>query len=201
MVSTHQKEYIHEIICLPCDSTGTAVRHVAARGVLATTVIGVLAITLFASNTLLSDRPVPNLPVSPIDPLVEAECGACHGAFHPSLLPAAEWTALMATLSDHFGEDASLDSETTSNIEAWLTAHSAETADTWPARALSQTTPEAPFTVTQTRFWQHMHGDFPDEVFTDPAVAGRSNCAACHSDANRGLFSPFAIELPKEITL
>lgn len=107
----------------------------------------------------------------------------------------------MATLSDHFGEDASLDSETTSNIEAWLTAHSAETADTWPARALSQTTPEAPFTVTQTRFWQHMHGDFPDEVFTDPAVAGRSNCAACHSDANRGLFSPFAIELPKEITL
>jgi hypothetical protein len=37
------------------------------------------------------------------------ECGACHMAFQPGLLPAASWRQVMSGLAKHFGEDASLD--------------------------------------------------------------------------------------------
>ena len=34
------------------------------------------------------------------------ECGECHMAFQPALLPAESWRRIMTGLSDHFGEDA-----------------------------------------------------------------------------------------------
>ena len=42
------------------------------------------------------------------DATVAKECGACHMVFPPQLLPARSWQKLMADLSSHFGEDASL---------------------------------------------------------------------------------------------
>ena len=47
----------------------------------------------------------------------KAECAsACHGAFHPTLLPASSWKRVIANLEEHFGDDASLDDETTEEI-------------------------------------------------------------------------------------
>src|SRR4051812_22331997 len=54
------------------------------------------------------------------------ECGACHMAFQPELLPARSWTALMAGLDNHFGENASLDAATSQAILAYLQAHAAD---------------------------------------------------------------------------
>ena len=50
------------------------------------------------------------------DPATLSECGSCHLAFPPSMLPAASWTRMMAELQDHFGDDASLDADTTAAI-------------------------------------------------------------------------------------
>jgi len=36
------------------------------------------------------------------------ECSACHWAIHPTLLPRKSWAAIMVSLDQHFGEDASL---------------------------------------------------------------------------------------------
>ena len=47
--------------------------------------------------------------VAPVtDPLVKKECGSCHMAFSPQLLPKRSWQKLIDTLADHFGENASL---------------------------------------------------------------------------------------------
>ena len=172
-------------------------RNLPARGALALALLAALSGGLWAANRALSDRAPAGMPVA-FDATVREECSACHMAYHPSLLPAESWRQMMATLDDHFGEDASLDPDTAQAVGAWLTAHAAETADTLPAHVFAKVAPEAPFTLTETPFWKRMHADLPDELFRRPAIRNRSNCAACHADADSGLFSPFSIRIPKE---
>ena len=154
---------------------------------------------LLAANAALTDRPLDAMPAAPVASVVADECAACHMAYHPSLLPAATWSAIMRSLDDHFGEDASLDPATTAEIEAWLTAHAAETAATYPARIFAEAAAE-PVAITGLAAWKRLHADLPEALFASRAVAGRSNCLACHLDAESGRFSPFAIHIPKEIS-
>ena len=174
------------------------VRKAPARVRQAALVAGALAAGLMAANAVLSARPVPGLPVAQIDPTTADECGACHMVYHPALLPAASWQALMAGLPDHFGEDASLDPATAAQIEGWLATHAAETVETLPARIFARTDAAAPFTLTATPAWKRIHADLPQALFARKGVGSRANCAACHHDAALGLFSPFAIAIPKE---
>ncbi|MGB5559686.1 MAG: cytochrome b/b6 domain-containing protein [Paracoccaceae bacterium] len=175
-------------------------RLAKAQPFLALAILGALGAAAYIANSALSARPVPKMPVATLDATYVAECSACHMAYHPSLLPAGSWRAMMATLDKHFGEIASLDAATTAEITAWLTAHAAETVDTKPAHRLAQIAPDAPFTLTETPFWKRVHGDLPDALIQSPAIGSRANCAACHSDAETGLLSPFAISIPKETT-
>ena len=38
------------------------------------------------------------------DPVVKEECGGCHLAFPPSMLPASSWRRMMGELENHFGD-------------------------------------------------------------------------------------------------
>lgn len=158
----------------------------------------VAALTLAGGAAALMGRPVPGAPVAAWDDTTRTECTACHIGYHPSLLPAARWQALMGKLDDHFGEDARLPPATTAAITDWLVAHAAETADTLPAHRLARVDAAAPFTLTETPFWKRRHGEIPDAVFARPAIKSRANCAACHADAETGWFSPLSIDIPKE---
>ena len=40
------------------------------------------------------------------NPLYQEECGSCHMAYPPGLLPGRSWEKLMTGLADHFGENA-----------------------------------------------------------------------------------------------
>lgn len=143
-------------------------------------------------------RPAPaRPPIARLDPAFVAECSECHDAYHPSLLDAESWRALMASLDDHFGEDASLDPDTAQRITAFLAANAAETADTRAAHEISRTDPTAPFTPSRSPFWIRTHSSLPDQIFKGPPVYGRFNCSACHKDAATGWFSPARIEIPQ----
>ena len=54
------------------------------------------------------------------------ECGACHMAYQPGLLPAAAWQQIMRTdaLADHYGDDASLADDVSADITAYLSVNS-----------------------------------------------------------------------------
>ena len=58
----------------------------------------------------------------------QQECGSCHLAYPPTLLPKASWQGLMTGLDDHFGENASLDPATRTDILRFLEAHAAAAA-------------------------------------------------------------------------
>ena len=102
------------------------------------------------------------------------ECGECHMAFQPALLPADSWRGIMASLADHFGEDASLEAELVTEIEAYLVQNAGQGDG-------------AKLRITEQRWFRHEH-DFPDRVWLRPDVRSRANCEACHRDAARGSY-------------
>lgn len=112
------------------------------------------------------------------DALTRAECGTCHMTFQPAFLPARSWQTMMDTLSDHFGEDASLPPDTVAHIRAVLVAGAGR--DRRPQDP-------APLRITETRWFTHEH-TFAPAVWQKPGVVTRSNCAACHRGAEQGFY-------------
>lgn len=164
-----------------------------AAGILA------LAAALIAGGWVgLGRLPPYGVPVLPANPTYRAECGDCHWAYHPSLLPADSWRRMMAGLDDHFGENASLKPATAAAIEAYLTTYASEAWDTAAANRFRQIAPDQPLRITATRFWERRHRSIPKSTFADKRVGGKGNCKACHSDADTGRFDARKIILPLE---
>lgn len=138
------------------------------------------------------------VPPATLDPAYASNCGDCHGAFHPSLLTAEKWYAIMAGLDDHFGEDASLPPDVTAELTTYLDANAAEHWDTLPAHVFAANSSNEPLRLTTSRFWTFRHNGIADAVFAKPSIKAKSNCQACHADAATGLFAPQAIHIPQE---
>jgi hypothetical protein len=145
---------------------------------------------------LLSRMPPLGVPAMAPDRVWASECGSCHYAFHPSLLPRASWAALMAGLPDHFGEDASLPPAAAAEVAAFLQTYAAEDWDTKAARLLSNVSSADPLRITAAPFWVRRHRRIGPAVFAAPGVKAKSNCIACHRDADTGRFDAQAIVLP-----
>jgi len=166
---------------------------------MATMAIVIIALGGSAAVILAFSRwPALGVPTASLDPVYAEECGACHTAYHPSLLPAATWAAIVSGLSAHFGENASLDPATAAHIRAYLLANSAEAFDTKAANRLSRTDPSDPLRITATPFWRRTHRGIPEAVFASKAVGSRGACNACDGDAASGLFAPSSIHIPEE---
>ena len=162
--------------------------------------IAFLALAALAGGAIahFSQLPALGVPAQPLDAAYAKECGSCHSAHHPSLAPAATWTAIMAGLDGHFGENASLDAATAARFTAYLTENAAEKWDTWPANRLRTASEQHPLRITDTRGWKRLHRGLPDEAFKSKAVGGKLNCTKCHRDAESGRFAPRAIAIPEE---
>ncbi|MFC1684077.1 cytochrome b/b6 domain-containing protein [Pseudomonadota bacterium] len=139
-------------------------------------------------------------PVLADDPLWREECGGCHLAFHPSLLPARSWKGTMATQDSHFDEDLALEQETITLIEDFLVKNAAEQFATEAAWKINARIPmnEAPLSITETAYWRDKHAELPTAIWDHPKVNGKSNCAACHLDAEAGTFEDAAMRLPSD---
>ena len=123
------------------------------------------------------------------DATVQTECGACHMAFQPGFLPARSWTRMMGNLADHFGEEVSLPDDKIEIFRAYLTANAGDVANQGrAARYMQWVAPGGtPQRITENPDFLRKHR-FPDSVWKDPKVVTKSNCLACHSNAERGVF-------------
>jgi hypothetical protein len=121
------------------------------------------------------------------DSVVSDECGECHMAFQPQMLPRRSWIKIMNDLSNHFGEDASLDEATNKHVKAYLVQDAADTK-LWASRFLRGISDDMiPLRITQTPHWLREHNDREIEKFWgDPKNMSKANCLACHPGANRG---------------
>lgn len=119
-----------------------------------------------------------------------AECGSCHLAYPPSMLPAASWKKMMGELDRHFGDDASLDPQTTAAITRYLTANAGDAAGSAYGRKLLRgvAVGDAPQRITTLPKWVKEHREVPKADWTKKEVGSKANCAACHKEAERGYF-------------
>ncbi len=125
------------------------------------------------------------------DPVVKEECGSCHLAFAPSMLPARSWQKMMGELKNHFGDDASVDAATAARISAYLVANAADSAagSRYSGKLQRGVAAAAePQRITELPKWQREHRKVPDWEWKHKEVRTRANCAACHSDAERGYY-------------
>ncbi len=127
-------------------------------------------------------------PVS--DPLVKEECGSCHLAFAPSMLPASSWKRMMGDLKNHFGDDASLDSAVAEKIAAYLAAQAGDTGGRRYGDKLLRgvSAEKAPLRITELPRWVREHREVPAWEWKHKDVRTRANCTACHADAAKGYY-------------
>ena len=143
------------------------------------------------------ERPPGVAPV--VDPLYREECGSCHFAYPPGLLPTRSWQALMADLENHFGDNAALDPETQRALSAYLVENSADRAEYRRSRKIIWSLADSamPLRITDIPYIKHEHDEIPDRMWAkNPQVRSLSNCAACHYNAERGSFSERDIGIP-----
>ncbi|TSA20491.1 MAG: cytochrome C [Betaproteobacteria bacterium] len=154
------------------------------------------SILIFAisSTTVIADsdkdngenRGKPTLP-SPSNARWKQECGSCHLAFAPGLLPSASWRKIMDGLGEHFGTDAALTTQENGEITAFL-VNNASTR--WRA-------PSAPLRITETYGFKRKHHEIAPTLWKRPAIKSPANCAACHTGADQGDFEEHRVRIPR----
>ena len=129
------------------------------------------------------------------------ECGSCHLAFHPSLLPARSWKAMMEGQASHFGEDLFLERDTMEEIKTFLMENAAELESTEAAWKINRSIPKAEtlLRIIEAAYWIEKHQEISDAVWDNPKVNGKVNCSACHMDAEAGTFEDAAMHLPSDV--
>ncbi len=105
-------------------------------------------------------------------------CGECHMAFPPQTLPKAAWRKIIQNLSEHFGEDASIDPSKAAEILDYHTRNASDVSNVraarkWNAKGLFERITDAP------RF-RDKHGSCPDDVWKSRKVSSKANCLDCH---------------------
>lgn len=170
--------------------------HRRARPIAAIIATGTFFVLAGSLLGALATMPPSGLMHLPTHDNYETECGDCHLPYHPSLLPIQSWKDMMATLEDHFGEDATLDDETVSEITVFLTDFGGEKWDTEAANRFRILDPEKPMQITATPYWIRKHDEIEPETFKRKGVGVKSNCGGCHTDHYTGRFDDQKIKIP-----
>ncbi len=140
--------------------------------------------------------------VRPVDnKKYKEECGSCHFAYQPGLLPAKSWEKLLdeKALAKHFGENAELDKDTLAVIHDYAVANAADKSYWKRARKIAVATEgvEAPLRITEVRYIKRKHHDIPEKMIKgNKDVKSLSYCDACHTQANKGVFDEDTVKIP-----
>jgi hypothetical protein len=129
--------------------------------------------------------------------IFKQECGACHFAYQPGLLPAVSWQKILSNLPSHFGEEVTLEQEQKNIISAYLQENAAENSSAKRARKiLKSLRGQTPLRITETPYIQEKHHELNSSVFSKQAIGSRSNCIACHPTAEQGNYDDDFVKIP-----
>ena len=140
--------------------------------------------------------------VKPVaDKQYQEECGACHFAYQPGLLPAKSWEALLndEALRKHFGVNAELDSDTLKDIRDYAIKNSAGNSWYKQSRKIAAATEQgpAPLRITELRYISRKHHDIPEKMVKgNKDVKSLSFCDKCHTQAGKGVYDPDTVNIP-----
>lgn len=135
-------------------------------------------------------------PVS--NPTYETECGECHFLYQPELLPSASWMKILDQLDDHFGEEIELDPDSKNVISAYLKSNAAENSSAKRAVKIMQSLGNhVPMRVTDTPYIREKHHELNPEILKRESIGSLSNCIACHTTAEKGIYEDDNVKIPE----
>jgi len=127
------------------------------------------------------------------------ECGSCHFAYQPGLLPARSWQKMMGDLENHFDENAEMDQATQVKLTQYLVENAADDADYKRSKRImnSLNKDDTPLRITETPYFIRKHDEIPRRMVQDnPELGSFSKCAACHVNAEKGSYDDDDVRIP-----
>lgn len=146
---------------------------------------------LVAPNSLLIADGNVKMDYAKENPAFYKECISCHTLYPPFLLPQKSWVSMMDGLENHFGDDASLDAQTTESIKEFLVKNSAESSTKESSlRIMASLDKDKTYlAITETPFWKNRHKKIDKAVYAREEIGKPSNCKACHANIENGLLN------------
>ncbi|EIC19532.1 cytochrome c [Thiorhodovibrio frisius] len=136
-----------------------------------------------------------------VNAIYSEECGSCHMAYQPGLLPPQAWARIMTpdALIDHYGDDASLSEELRAEISAFLAANATNVSQQMiPGNASNPSMASGGLPrITASFEFKDEHDEIPARLVTgNPEVNSFSQCNACHQKAAEGNYDERWIDIP-----
>ena len=134
------------------------------------------------------------------DPTYVKECGSCHFAYSPGLLPARSWELHMERLEKHFGEVVTLQPATRDTVRRYLVENAAdrspyEGSEYFMSKVKADATP---YRFMDVPLYREMHRIILEVISIKTKVKVRTltNCNACHQFAADGSFANSEMFIP-----
>ena len=128
----------------------------------------------------------------------EEECGDCHFAYQPELLPEASWKKILTDLDDHFGESIELDDDLRKTVSDYLKSNSAEYSSAKRAvKIMRSLGNQVPLRITDIPYIREKHHEISPNVLKLESIGSLSNCSACHTTAENGIYDDDDVKIPK----
>lgn len=126
------------------------------------------------------------------------ECGACHMAYQPGLLPERSWRKLMEGLQDHFGDNAEISAADQNELTDYLANNSAERGNYKRSAQVAHSIAkkETPVRITKVPYFVKEHREVANKVRGNDKVKSLSQCEQCHQKANDGSYAEGEINIP-----
>lgn len=125
-------------------------------------------------------------------------CGACHFAYQPELLPYGSWKKLLQTVHDHFGESFDLDPATKNAISSYLEPNASERSKAKVAvKIMKSLRGHVPARITEIPYIKDKHNHISADIFGRDSIGSASNCLACHGRAEEGIYDDDYVSIPQ----
>lgn len=164
---------------------------------------GLLALPALAANDLFQKNgpnDTRNGFLAASDPVYVKECGSCHFAYSPGLLPARSWTLHMERMGKHFGETIELDPAVRATISRYLTDNAADRSSYEGSAIFMRRLPadETPYRLREVPMFREMHRIMLEVISIKSKIRVRTltNCNACHQYAPEGSFGYHELFVP-----
>jgi cytochrome c553 len=136
------------------------------------------------------------------DTAYQRDCGECHLAYQPGLLPARSWEVLLSreALGRHFGVNAEIDAGVLRGLRAYALANAADQSYSKRSRkiAVSTSAGPVPLRISGLRVVARAHAHIPaPRAAANPAVKTMAACDACHTQAAQGIYGGDTVRLPE----
>jgi hypothetical protein len=128
------------------------------------------------------------------------ECGACHFAYLPGLMPERSWKVVMSTLDKHFGENIQLGDAVRTSLLAYLTENAADRSPYAGSKWLNENIPDdvTARRITMIPWVAYKHTVVREAIARSFKIEVRklTNCDRCHTEIENGSIGVRELYIP-----